>query len=191
MSEITFEFLEPNIPLWVNGFAISANILNLIYNFPQMWRTFKRKSTRDISGWFLLLRVISSILWVVYSIAISNGQLIIANSVTLIASIFVGYYKAKELTQDCCGHKLEEITIDKNQDELNSFKSDQNEPVAHSLGLPTLGLSIKDDIFNGEVPPPHILEIKKYSNNVNNVNNANKQKKYMHSSVSVAALNKN
>jgi MtN3 and saliva related transmembrane protein len=77
--------------------ALIANILNLVYNVPQMYKTYKRKTTKDISPWFLLLRIISSIIWVYYFSYLKDIQLIFANSVPLVASCFVGYYKITDM----------------------------------------------------------------------------------------------
>jgi hypothetical protein len=53
-----FELLDPNVPLGMNVMLVIANVINLIYNIPQMVKTYQTKSTRDFSGWFLSLRVI-------------------------------------------------------------------------------------------------------------------------------------
>lgn len=99
MVYFQFNLIQPDIPVWANVLSVIANIINLVYNFPQMWTTYKRKTTKDISATFLLLRVVSSAIWIAYSFAIGNGQLIIANAVTLLASIFIGFYKVREMTQ--------------------------------------------------------------------------------------------
>ena len=56
-----FTILDPNVSTTMNGFLIIANIINLLYNVPQIVTTYKRKSTKDFSGWFLFLRFISSL----------------------------------------------------------------------------------------------------------------------------------
>lgn len=86
-----------NIPLLVNIMVYTANVLNLVYNIPQMYRTYKRKTTCDISGWFLLLRFISSIIWIIYAIYMNDLQIMIANTVTWFANLFIGYYKIMDI----------------------------------------------------------------------------------------------
>ena len=81
----------------MNVAIVVANFLNVVYNVPQMYRTYKRKSTRDISGWFLSLRVVSNCIWVWYSIEIESLLMLINNLVTVFASMFVGYYKLAEM----------------------------------------------------------------------------------------------
>lgn len=91
------EFIDPTLPLWLNTIVIIANILNLIYNVPQMIKTYRRKTTRDISGIFLLLRFVANTIFTIYTIYISNVQLSIANIVSVLSTLFIGYYKIKEL----------------------------------------------------------------------------------------------
>jgi MtN3 and saliva related transmembrane protein len=95
-----FELLDPNVPIGMNVMLIIANVINLIYNIPQMVRTYQTKSTRDFSGWFLSLRVIGNAIWVVYSIYVANLLMLINNVVTVVASVFVGYYKVREMMVD-------------------------------------------------------------------------------------------
>ena len=95
-----FELLDSNVPLGMNVMLVIANVINLIYNIPQMVKTYQTKSTRDFSGWFLSLRVIGNAIWLVYSIYLSNLLMLINNVVTVIASVFVGYYKVREMVAD-------------------------------------------------------------------------------------------
>jgi MtN3 and saliva related transmembrane protein len=91
--------------------ATIANILGIIYNLPQMYKTFKRKTTQDISFWFLSLRLLTSIIWVYYFSYLQDIQLIVANFVPLLASAFVGYYKIKEMINDYKIEKDDKLNI--------------------------------------------------------------------------------
>lgn len=84
----------------MNGFLIIANILNLIYNIPQIVKTYKIKSTRDFSAWFIFLRVGGNIIWIIYAIYIDSFLMLFNNIVTVSSSLFIGYYKIKELIHD-------------------------------------------------------------------------------------------
>ena len=77
-----------------------ANILNLIYNIPQIILTCKRKTTNDISGAFLLLRTISSVLWVLYACIEVDIQYILANLVSLVSSLILDYFKVLQLWKE-------------------------------------------------------------------------------------------
>ena len=95
-----FKILDPNVSTTMNGFIIVANIINLIYNIPQMIKTYKTKSTRDFSATFIVLRIVGNLIWVGYSVEIDSFLMLINNLVTVIASIFIGYYKTKEMYYD-------------------------------------------------------------------------------------------
>ncbi len=55
---MNFSFLDKNVSIQMNVFLVIANIINLLYNIPQVIKTYKCKSTRDFSSLFLFLRVI-------------------------------------------------------------------------------------------------------------------------------------
>ena len=92
--------LDENVSVTMNSFLIIANIINLIYNIPQMIKTYKTKSTRDFSAWFIFLRIFGNTIWVAYAIEIDSLQMLINNTVTVIASVFIGYYKCCEIYYD-------------------------------------------------------------------------------------------
>lgn len=97
--------IDPHVSDTMNGFLIIANIINVVYNIPQMVRTYQTKTTRDFSSWFIFLRIIGNLIWLVYSINIDSLQMLINNSVTVIASFFICYYKCRELYADYNIHK--------------------------------------------------------------------------------------
>ena len=65
-----------------------------------MIKTYKTKSTKDFSAWFIFLRIFGNTIWVAYAIEIDSLQMLINNTVTVIASVFIGYYKCSELYCD-------------------------------------------------------------------------------------------
>ena len=99
--------MDENVSPIMNIFLIIANIINLIYNIPQMVKTYKTRSTKDFSGWFLSLRVVGNLIWIAYAIDINSILMLINNIVTVIASLFIGYYKYREVTYI----KLDEIEL--------------------------------------------------------------------------------
>lgn len=92
--------IDPHVSDTMNGFLIIANIINIVYNIPQMVRTYETKSTRDFSTWFIFLRIIGNSIWISYSINIDSLQMLINNCVTVSASLFISYYKCRELYAD-------------------------------------------------------------------------------------------
>ena len=95
-----FEIIDNNVSLTMNIFIIIANIINIVYNIPQMVKTYKCKSTKDLSSWFLFLRIIGNSIWIAYAIEVDSMMILINTSVTVFSSIFIGYYKVLELNRD-------------------------------------------------------------------------------------------
>jgi uncharacterized protein with PQ loop repeat len=108
-----FSLFDPTVSTTMNVFLVIANIINLVYNIPQIVKTIRTKSTNDFSEWFLGLRIIGNLIWVAYAININSFLL-------LLNSIIIGFYKAKELYQ----HKnfnivrTDSIIIESNIDEV-------------------------------------------------------------------------
>ena len=93
-------FTDENVSPTMNGFLIIANIINIIYNIPQVVKTYKTKSTKDFSSWFIFMRIIGNTIWVAYAFDVNSIQLIINSLVTVLASLFIGYYKYLELRKE-------------------------------------------------------------------------------------------
>lgn len=115
-----FKILDPNVNLTMNIFLVIGNIINIVQNVPQVIKTYKTKSTKDFSGWFLLLRIIGNVIWTAYAISINSMLMIINNMVTIFSSSFIGYYKIKEIIKERKEKKLLEYREILNSD----FQSD-------------------------------------------------------------------
>lgn len=89
----------------MNVFLVIGNIINFVYNIPQVVKTYKTKSTKDFSPTFLFMRVIGTSIWLAYSIELQQFLFMIANVVSLFSSIFISYYKVVELYQDHVSNK--------------------------------------------------------------------------------------
>jgi len=83
----------------MNVFLVIGNIINFVYNIPQVVKTYKSKSTKDFSPTFLFMRVIGTSIWLAYSIELQQFLFMIANVVSLFSSIFISYYKVLEIYQ--------------------------------------------------------------------------------------------
>jgi MtN3 and saliva related transmembrane protein len=103
--------LDENVSVTMNVFLSIANIINLIYNIPQIIKTYKTKSTKDFSAWFIFLRILGNIIWIVYAIEIDSLQMLVNNCVTVAASLFLGYYKAFELYRER-SHVYDELLLE-------------------------------------------------------------------------------
>ena len=83
----------PKDEYWLQGIVILANIIGFIYNLPQVILTIKTKKTDDISSTFLILRFISSVLWIIYSSYIFSIDVLISWLITCSSNIVIMYYK--------------------------------------------------------------------------------------------------
>lgn len=90
---MNFTIMDPNSSLFINILLVIANIINLVYNIPQMIQTYKTRSTGDFSTLFLFLRVVSNFIWIIYSVSIDSMLMLINSIVTVIATAFIGYFK--------------------------------------------------------------------------------------------------
>ena len=95
-----FEIINDDVSLTMNVFVIIANIINLVYNIPQIVKTYQRKSTKDLSSWFIFLRIVGNSIWIGYAIEIDSMMMLINNIITVFASIFIAYYKVLELHRE-------------------------------------------------------------------------------------------
>ena len=91
---------DPHVNLTMNIFLIIGNVINLIQNLPQVIKTYQTKSTRDFSAIFLGLRIVGNVIWIVYAIQISSILLIVNNSVTVLSTVFISFYKVREIIDD-------------------------------------------------------------------------------------------
>ena len=91
------KIIDPNVSTATNVFLVIANIINFIYNVPQVVKTYKTRSTQDFSATFLFLRVVGNLIWVAYSFEVESLMLLLNNGVTVLASVFIAYYKIIEL----------------------------------------------------------------------------------------------
>lgn len=57
--------------------------------FPQIWRIWKTRSTKDISLGMYIVFISGILLWLIYGALIGSLPLMIANSLTLILSVFI------------------------------------------------------------------------------------------------------
>lgn len=101
-----FNILDPNVGIPMNVFIIIGNIITLCQNIPQVIKTYQVKSTRDFSAIFLFMRLSACFIWGAYSIEIESLLMLINNLITLSSTLFIGYYKVKEIIYDYKSKKI-------------------------------------------------------------------------------------
>ena len=117
-----FDIIDHNVSITTNVFLVIANIINLFYNIPQMYKTYKCKSTKDFSTLFLSFRFIGNLIWVEYAIEIGSMLMLINNVVTVLSTVFIGYYKINELLTEYRNKK--NIIVDEIDDKIELIKVD-------------------------------------------------------------------
>jgi MtN3 and saliva related transmembrane protein len=70
-----------------------AGTISSITFLPQVIKTWKTKTAKDISLWMFLLVTGSVILWLVYGILLKSTPIIYTNSMVLIMSVIMLYFK--------------------------------------------------------------------------------------------------
>jgi uncharacterized protein with PQ loop repeat len=93
MSSDSQSSSNTQIDLFMTIIINIGNVLSVIYNIPQMWRTYKLKKADDISSYFLWMRLTSGIIWSTYCIYYQMWYVIISWVSTIIATLQILYYK--------------------------------------------------------------------------------------------------
>ena len=93
MSSDSQSSSNAQIDLFMTILINIGNFLSVIYNVPQMWRTYKLKKADDISSYFLWMRLASGIIWSIYCIYYQMWYVIISWASTIISTIQILYYK--------------------------------------------------------------------------------------------------
>jgi MtN3 and saliva related transmembrane protein len=73
----------------------TAGTISALVFLPQVIKTWKSKSTKDISLIMFLFATLSVVLWLIYGILIKNGSVIYTNSCVLALSLVMLYLKLK------------------------------------------------------------------------------------------------
>jgi MtN3 and saliva related transmembrane protein len=75
--------------------GLLAGALTTSSAFPQLIKSYKTKSTEDLSIWFLVVLLSGVTLWIFYGVAMSDIPLIVANSVSFVPLSCTLYLKIK------------------------------------------------------------------------------------------------
>jgi MtN3 and saliva related transmembrane protein len=60
---------------------------------PQVWMAWKTKSVGDLSLWMILILLVNVLIWLVYGITGKDKAMILANSIILVLSLLMLYFK--------------------------------------------------------------------------------------------------
>ena len=80
---------------YVDLLGYLAGILVVISLLPQAIKSWKTKSTKDISLMRYVIYVTGLVLWIIYAILIQNGPVAVMNSVGLALAVTILYLKLR------------------------------------------------------------------------------------------------
>ena len=72
-----------------------AGTLVVVSLLPQTIKSWRTRSTRDLSLWRYIIYVVGLILWVTYAAIISNGPVAVMNSIGLALALSILYLKIR------------------------------------------------------------------------------------------------
>lgn len=72
-----------------------AGTLTTIAFLPQLFKTWKSQSAKDISSEWLVIFTAGILLWLIYGVCIRSTPVILANSVTLVLTSIILFFKLK------------------------------------------------------------------------------------------------
>jgi MtN3 and saliva related transmembrane protein len=75
----------------VLGYAAGA-ITSLTF-LPQVIKTWKEKSARDISLMMFVIAAVNETMWIVYGVLLNNWVIILTNAIVLSMSLIMLYFK--------------------------------------------------------------------------------------------------
>lgn len=78
---------------WFDYVGYLGSFLTSITFIPQVYKAWRTRSVGDLSIWMMLIVVFSTIVWLVYGVAINSGPVIVANSIVFTLSLLLIYFK--------------------------------------------------------------------------------------------------
>lgn len=78
---------------WIEFVGHFGAFLSSVTFMPQVYRVWKTKSATDLSMTMLLIVFTSTIVWLVYAVALMLWPVILANSIISLLSLLLIYFK--------------------------------------------------------------------------------------------------
>ena len=73
----------------IDGIGLIAGLLTTTAFIPQVWKIYRTKSGKDVSGRMFSLLSAGIVLWLIYGILVRSVPLILTNAVTLALSLAI------------------------------------------------------------------------------------------------------
>ena len=78
---------------WINLVGYVGSALTSITFVPQVYKSWQSKSVGDLSIWMILIVITSTLVWLTYGVGIGSGTVILANTIVLVLSLLLFYFK--------------------------------------------------------------------------------------------------
>ncbi len=78
---------------WIEIFGHIGAFLTAVTFIPQVYKIWKTKSAHDLSLTMILIVLLSTIVWLVYAVALMLWPVIIANSIVFVLDVLLVYFK--------------------------------------------------------------------------------------------------
>ncbi len=79
----------------VDILGYSAGFITSLTFLPQVIKTWKEKSAKDISLLMFLIAAVNEIMWIVYGVLLNNWVIILTNSIVLAMSLIMIFLKLR------------------------------------------------------------------------------------------------
>jgi len=73
----------------IEGIGLIAGLLTTTAFIPQVWKIYRTKSGKDISGRMFSILSAGIVLWLIYGVLVRSFPLILTNAVTLVLSLAI------------------------------------------------------------------------------------------------------
>ena len=74
---------------------LSAGAITSLTFLPQVIKTWKEKSAKDISLLMFVIAAVNESMWIVYGILLDNWVIILTNATVLVMSLIMIYFKLR------------------------------------------------------------------------------------------------
>ena len=80
---------------FVDILGYSAGAITSLTFLPQVIKTWKEKSAKDISLLMFVIAAVNETMWIVYGILLDNWVIILTNATVLVMSLIMIYFKLR------------------------------------------------------------------------------------------------
>jgi MtN3 and saliva related transmembrane protein len=85
-NDITNKFDVTNF-VFVNYVGLLATLFLIFIPLPQLWKTIKTKSTRDLSIWYIIIQLLANSSYALYGILMNDPFVYVSNIIVVICNI--------------------------------------------------------------------------------------------------------